>query len=97
MENNKEYTDEYERKTCDLIKKLTKKQFGKNAVIFREAANQIIHSANPEFKEMYNFMFGMSKQQEAKSEKNPNIAIKLFDEALIYLAKCNWDDKISNE
>jgi len=97
MENNKEYTDEYERKTCDLIKKLTKKQFRKNAVIFREAANQIINSANPEAKEMYNFMFGMSKQQEAKSEKNPNTAIKLFDEALIYLAKCNWDDKISNE
>jgi hypothetical protein len=97
MENNKEYTDEYEKKTCELIKKLNKKHFGKNAVIFREAANQIIKSANPEAKEIYNFMFGMSKQQEAKSEKDPKTAIKLFDEALIFLGKCNWEDKISNE
>ena len=91
------HTDEYEKKAWELIQKLTKKNYKSNAVIFMKAANQIKKSANPEAQEMYDFMFGMSKQQEAKAEKNTNNAIKLFDESIKYLSKCKWEDKISDE
>ncbi len=71
---DQKYTDDFEKRCCELIKKLTKTKFKNNAVVFREAANQIIKSANPESQEIYNFMFGMSKQHEAKSEKDPKKA-----------------------
>ena len=97
MKNNKEYTDEHEKKTHELINKLTKNNFKKNVVILKEAANEIIKSANPEAQAMYNFMYVMSKQQEAKSEKDPRKAIEHCDNALEYLSKCSHDDMMSNE
>ena len=97
MDNKQEYIDDYERKTFELIAKLTKDNYRNNAIVFREAANQIKDSAHPEAQEIYAFMMGMSIQHEAKDEKNPHNAIKLFDEAIGYLSKCKWDDKQSNE
>jgi hypothetical protein len=97
MENDTKYTDDYEKRAVELVKKLTKNNFEQNAIIFREAADQIIKSANPDVQDIYNFFLGMSKQHEAKSQKEPSKALPLLDEALQYLSKCNWDDKISNE
>lgn len=97
MGKNQQYTDEYEQKAFELIGKLTKRNCRNNAIIFREAANQIKKSANPEAQEMHDFMLGMSKQHEAKAEKDPHNAMKLFDEAIKYLSKCKWDNKISDE
>jgi hypothetical protein len=96
MDKNQQNTVELEKKTVDLIGKLTKNNYRNNAIIFRQAANQI-KSANPEAQEFHDFMLGMSKQQEAKAEKYPHKAIRLFEESIKYLSKCSWDDKISDE
>ena len=97
MGKNQQYADGYEEKAHELIKKLTKRNYRHNAIIFRQVANQYKKSANPEAPEICNFMLGMSKQQEAKAERDSHRAVKLFGESIKYLSKCNWDDKISNE
>lgn len=97
MEKDRQHTDEHEKKVGELIEKLTKGNHRNNAIVFREAASQIKKSANPEAQEIHDFMLGMSKQQEAKAERDPHHAIRLFDESIKYLRKCNWEDKISDE
>jgi tetratricopeptide (TPR) repeat protein len=97
MEKDQQCTDEYVKKVGELIQKLTKRNHRKNAIIFMEAANYIKKSTNPEDQEFHDLMFGMSKQQEAKAEKDPHNAIRLYDESIKYLGKCRWDDKISDQ
>ena len=79
MENEPEYTDKYEKSGIELIGKLTKTNIRKNAIVFREIANQFKKSAHPQADDIFNMMYGMSKQCEGKAETAAPTAILLFD------------------
>lgn len=96
-QNSEDFIDDFDKNTSELVKKLKNNRFAENSIICKNAADQIIQSANPEAKKIYTFLMGLSKFEAGKAEKDPGRAKCLFQESLAFWETENTDNEKNNE